>query len=348
MRTLRSVQALRGVAALMVVLHHALSRQDVPFGIGAAGVDIFFVISGFIMWTISDRESAPGRFLLRRAIRIAPLYWLVTLFMAACAVLLPGKVFPSLTVDLASVVRSLLFIPYRDPHGGIFPVLVPGWTLNYEMAFYVLFAGCLLLRRSWRLPVMALAMIGLVASRAVVVRRNPVLVTYTDPLILEFLAGASLAEVWRRGVIAPTPVSATMLALGAGALVVEYLLRAEVSPLARPLLWGLPALATVAGAVMLEARGRLAEIPVLKILGDASYSIYLLHGLVVSLLFKLVGGLSPIAFCLAVVVASCAAGYASYRCFEKPFSAWLRRTIEGIRPDRALSGQAVAADPSAN
>ncbi|KQZ05902.1 hypothetical protein ASD21_18125 [Caulobacter sp. Root1455] len=333
MQTLRSVQSLRAVAALMVVLFHALSRQNVPFGIGAAGVDIFFVISGFIMWTISDRESAPGVFLRRRLIRIAPLYWLVTLFMAACAIVLPGKVFSTLTVDAASVVHSVLFLPHRDPQGQIFPVLTPGWTLNYEMAFYVLFAACLWLRRSWRLPAMAAVMIALVVAGLAFKPSHPLGVTYTDPLILEFLAGAILAEARRRGAIAPTPVAAGLLILGSATLVAQHLSAVQVWPLARPLIWGVPALAIVAGAVMLEARGRAVEAPLLKTLGDASYSIYLLHGLVVSLLFKLAGGLGAAAFCAAAVFASCAVGYASYRLFEKPFSGWLRRVTE--RPDRA-------------
>jgi exopolysaccharide production protein ExoZ len=347
MRTLQSVQCLRAVAALMVVLFHALSRRDVPFGIGAAGVDIFFVISGFIMWTISERETAPGRFLLRRLVRIAPLYWLVTLFMAACAVLAPGKIFPALTVDLNGVLHALAFIPHRDQRGEIFPVLTAGWTLNYEMAFYVLFAACLLLRRAWRLPAMAAVMLALVAAGLAFRPTQPAAVTYTDPLILEFLAGAVLAEVCRRGLAAPPPVAAGLLLLGSAALVAEHLLAVEVSPLARPLVWGVPALAIVAGAVMLEARGRVVEIPLLKVVGDASYSVYLLHGLVVSLLFKLMGGADAVLFCAVAVAVSCLVGYASYRLFERPSGAALRRLTERSKPPRAEARPIPAVDNAA-
>ncbi|HEX2801677.1 MAG TPA: acyltransferase, partial [Phenylobacterium sp.] len=82
----RSIQALRGLAALAVLVFHAADRAGGTFGVGASGVDVFFVISGFIMWVVTCRETpTPARFLARRAERIAPLYWLVTLGTAAVA-----------------------------------------------------------------------------------------------------------------------------------------------------------------------------------------------------------------------------------------------------------------------
>jgi exopolysaccharide production protein ExoZ len=127
---LKSIQILRAAAALGVLLDHAGRWLDVApiVDIGAAGVDLFFVISGFIMVYTSERlfgqTGAPQRFLARRIIRIVPLYWTLTAF-AALVLFGFGP----------NTLGSYLFIP---THRG--PILTVGWTLNYEMMFYSLFA----------------------------------------------------------------------------------------------------------------------------------------------------------------------------------------------------------------
>jgi exopolysaccharide production protein ExoZ len=337
MRTIKSVQYLRAVAALMVLMFHALSRVGVGFEMGNAGVDIFFVISGFIMWMVSRRESAPGVFLSRRLIRIAPLYWGVTLLTAGCAILLPGKIFPNMTVTTAALIQSLLFIPHRDALGHVFPVVVPGWTLVYEMGFYLLFALCLLAPRAWRLWIMTGVMAVAVGLGLLFHSQNPALATYTAPIILEFVAGCWLAQAWEREFTAPALASLALMAAGVLALVVEAALGISVSPLARPLLWGLPAFAIVAGVVLLETKVTPPDWPLVKTVGDASYSIYLLHGFVVSLCFKLAGKAPAPLYLASVIVASCVIGYLSFVLFEKPASAWLKRFAPrtSIEPARA-------------
>src|ERR1700761_114555 len=110
-----SIQYLRGLAALGVLLFHASQRAGGACGAGAAGVDVFFVISGFIMWTVSARRATgPGDFLLRRAGRIAPLYWAVTLLVVGLDLLRPS-LFPNMRLNAPHVILSLLFLPHRDP-----------------------------------------------------------------------------------------------------------------------------------------------------------------------------------------------------------------------------------------
>jgi hypothetical protein len=125
---LSSIQVLRGIAAVMVVLFHVCGFQ-----IGAAGVDIFFVISGFIMFhtnrNVFGLTGAAILFLKRRILRIAPLYWLCSAFA-----FWPG-------VELKSLVASVLFVPVRSEDGSIHTVLAPGWSLNFEMFFYIVFGG---------------------------------------------------------------------------------------------------------------------------------------------------------------------------------------------------------------
>jgi exopolysaccharide production protein ExoZ len=131
MRKFDSIQYLRAVAALAVVLYHAGGlRHGDTFAVGAAGVDIFFVISGFVMWSTSSAHPQSAReFFIRRLARVAPMYWLLTLLLVAGALLVPAA-FPRLKLETFHTTLSLLFIPARSPVNDqlLWPVLVQGWT----------------------------------------------------------------------------------------------------------------------------------------------------------------------------------------------------------------------------
>ena len=132
-RSIQSVQALRALAALLVVFEHVDMAK-----VGAFGVDIFFVISGFVIAYVS-RTDTPARFMLKRLFRIIPLYWSATVLVFLVACLAPWAL-KSTTNDLGDLIKSLLFIPYMKDSGAVQPVLFLGWTLNYEMFFYAIFA----------------------------------------------------------------------------------------------------------------------------------------------------------------------------------------------------------------
>jgi exopolysaccharide production protein ExoZ len=198
---LSSIHYLRALAAVAVVESHATRGL-----LGQAGVDVFFVISGFIMWTITSRETAPRIFFQRRLIRIVPLYWTATLIMAF---------HQKVAVD--AVVKSLYFIPFFGEKGQIWPVLVPGWTLNYEMFFYVLVGATLLLPRRIQLACLIVGLCSLSLSHPFVVwLRDPVLLTYTNPLVLEFLAGILIAEGRFRTQLPGSIGGFLLLAIGMG------------------------------------------------------------------------------------------------------------------------------------
>lgn len=143
------IQVLRAIAALLVVFGHSVevleSRGQTPFisihlsrFFSTFGVFLFFMISGFIMITSSiglyDKPRGPQTFLARRICRIVPLYWIVTLvYVAKLAVV--GEM-----PDVSGVLQSLFFIPYNGTRPDMHPIFGVGWTLNYEMEFYVLFA----------------------------------------------------------------------------------------------------------------------------------------------------------------------------------------------------------------
>ena len=157
------LQALRAIAAWLVVADHALidvnhgelqnPATSVAWAIGNVGVYIFFVISGFIMvhisWDDFGRRGAAPNFLRRRIIRIVPLYWLATI---AALVFHRVSATHGAHAGWSELVRSLLFIPYRDEDVGWAPILRQGWTLNYEMMFYAIFTVALSFRRQIALP----------------------------------------------------------------------------------------------------------------------------------------------------------------------------------------------------
>ena len=330
MPVFRSIQYLRALAALAVLVFHAMQRAGAPVTVAAAGVDVFFVISGFIMGStvgvLTAGAASPGRFLLHRLIRIAPLYWAVTLALAVAATV-PGLL-PNLRASASHLALSLLFIPHLDPAGGIFPLLVPGWTLDYEMAFYLVFAAALWLPRRRRLFAVTAALGGLVAAGALFRLSGALWQTYTDPILLEFAAGLALAVAAARGRLPGRPASAALAAVGAAAFAAQPFLP-ESGPAWRLLLWGLPALLIVTGALGLERRAESWLGAVLFKLGGASYAIYLLHGMVVSACWRLLHGAPLPVFVGACLAGSALLGLGCHVMVERPVTLALRRVVDG-------------------
>jgi exopolysaccharide production protein ExoZ len=200
---IRSVQYLRGLAAMLVVWYHAATQipSNVPFipgEFGKYGVDLFFAISGFIMLvTTWDKPMTPVQFMRHRIRRIVPLYWLVTLTLVAAMALRS-----SASLTGAAVVKSLLFVPYVSLAWSgpgllhIRPVLMQGWTLSYEMFFYVLFAALLLVNRELRLILMVGILSALVLAGNLFHPNAAPLQVYTDPRLLEFAVGMILGRLW--------------------------------------------------------------------------------------------------------------------------------------------------------
>jgi len=322
--TIYGIQYLRAFAALGVVVFHAAERTGHHFAIGAAGVDIFFVISGFIMWVISERRSmSPLSFLRDRVQRIAPVYWLATIVMV-----LGGLVglFPNLVLSPAHVMASLLFVPTPSPSTGeVWPVLVQGWTLNYEMFFYALFALTLLVPRSRRLLAITACFLLLVGLGYAIDSDNTVFVTYTRPIILEFVAGMIIAELWLRGRVPGTNAGLALVATaisGFAALAVFRLPFDEfvLGPLAVMLVFG---------TLALEHRGWFRGRGMPMLLGDASYSIYLWHTFAISVVVKVCAraGVDLALSAFLAVLAGMALGVAAYILFEKPLTRRLRSRV---------------------
>lgn len=271
------VQYLRGIAALMVVWHHARDQMPglatiIKGNFGTSGVDLFFVISGFIMVITTSATTSPGAFAIKRIIRVVPMYWLLTVLMVAIWAIKPD-LFKTLNVTSVSLVQSLLFIPHFSDAfpEQVWPLLVPGWTLNFEMFFYAVFAVSLVLPPKTRLVAFTAVFVLLVLSPYVnAPYQSAAARIYTSPLLLEFLAGAWIGRIWLKKVFSLS----TLMSLGLFVLGVLMLISRDSPPLG-VFTQILGASLVVLGA--LNVRFSKWNSKFLLALGNSSYSLYLTH-----------------------------------------------------------------------
>jgi exopolysaccharide production protein ExoZ len=286
---LYSIQYLRALAAAAVVLSHAAdsllgrSSRLIDLGYGADGVDIFFVVSGFIMYyTTFDTEMGPKAFLSKRLIRIFPLYFILSSAMFVLTRLHPAS-FNRESPNLLAYLESVLFIPHWNPREhDLQPIIGQGWTLNYEMFFYVVFAASLLLGKSLRGIAVLPVMVALVVLGSFCPVDSPVFITYTSPLMLEFCLGIIIAACFLgpRKLAIGLSLSLVVVLVVAAACLYRWQPNSYASLSTRALFAGLPCGLLVAIMVSIERRGWLPYSALLVVIGDASYSLYLDHGFV--------------------------------------------------------------------
>lgn len=314
MGRLAGIQHLRALAAVGVVIFHATGRIGEAWNVGAHGVDLFFVISGFLMITISSRRPAPLRFLRDRLSRIVPAYWLATTVMVIGGT---AHFFPRMTLTPPHVLGSYLFVPVRAPSGDIVPLLVQGWTLDLEVAFYVLFAGLLLLKSPARvMAAMTIIMLGACALIGVAPAGSDVYTFYANPMILEFALGGWLG-------VACMSRDNRLKAAGGVLLLAVGLLGlwlAGSQQVVRVAGIGTAAAAMLGGVIAIERRGMLPRLRLLRHLGDASYSIYLWHTLALSIVIGVarhLGSGYEITL-IASIVGAVAAGVCAHHLIDRP------------------------------
>jgi len=275
---LHALQYLRAVAALAVVYSHTViqveSYAPLLLEFGGFGVDIFFVISGFIMVFISKPTDTPRAFIINRVRRVVPLYWFFTLAMACILLFLP-MLFKRSVFDWQAFALSLAFIPYESIAypGQLWPIVAPGWSLNYEMYFYVLFALSLFFAPRLRVPIVIGLLIVIVVIAKASASDSAVALFYGHDVVFEFVFGMALAVAWRRGFRIPPGLAIALVVVGMALLLVRL-------PTLRALAFGLPALMVVTGALYIK----LPENRLGVLLGDASYSLYLCHLFVLGVL----------------------------------------------------------------
>ncbi len=339
---LHALQYLRAAAALAVVYSHAAAQvpayaELLPQG-GAFGVDVFFVISGFIMVWIARPEDTPGRFMLNRVRRVVPLYWFFTLAMAAILLVLPG-LFRNSVFDLGSLAASLAFWPHESAAhpGALWPIVAPGWSLNYEMYFYVLFALSLFAPARWRVAATVAAIVLVWGVAHALPGDAALLVFHRETVVFEFALGMGLAVAWRRGWTLPPVAGASLLVVGS-----LWLMYGTGWPHFVSL--SLPALLVVAGTLAVRA----PNLRWATLLGDSSYALYLSHIFVLGAANKLLlppvsaalgnGASAAWAFVLLACIACTLVGLVVHFTIDN----WLLRA-ERVR--RLLPGRGRAAAP---
>ena len=326
------IQVLRFFAAVAVVAFHALGAPPKGFEVpesalsfalsyGGRGVDLFFVISGFVIfYATHSSKLTPAEFLRRRVERIVPLYFFVIFVVTMLAVTLPAIFGTPNWYTPRHILKSLAFIAFTD---GDMPVVYVGWSLEYEMYFYLATALLMALTRDvWRNIVVifsALAVAGQIPGVGAALGNYAF---FADPMILEFVLGVIVGSVFVNGRIGwPMPVAAAC-AIAAVLL---------TDPANRVIVSGIPSAGLVAAAAWASRKRIDPSWPerALARLGDASYSIYLAQVETVSLASVAVAGLIPaIPPLLLLMVTSCivvALGLALNILVERPLLKLCRR-----------------------
>ena len=187
------LQIIRLFAASMIILYHT----DLIGGRGYFGVQIFFVISGFLAFHSTRRPVSAGRYLLRRCIRLLPLYWIFTVLTFLVLTVRPGISNMS-DEDPVHFLFSMLFIPFRGKAGAVLPILAVGWTMQYEMAFTLLFSLSLLVSHRHRALICSLLLLGLTAVGLFLKPKPLFLKYYASEHLIDFSLGLLSGFLWHR------------------------------------------------------------------------------------------------------------------------------------------------------
>jgi exopolysaccharide production protein ExoZ len=345
---LTNIQVLRAVAAYLVVFVHLsellpeTAMTTFLHNKGYSGVDLFFVISGFIMvYTTSRTKISAGQFLLNRIKRIVPLYYFVTFFVFGIAISFPF-ILQNTSADSYALLKSLAFVPFEKSPGRIYPLYYLGWTLNYEMFFYLIFALSLSLWYELRVKLCAAMILGLVLF-GLYIRdsNNVILYFYSQPIMLDFSLGMVLAlfrdqisaAMHRIPALPWLTLAFSIIAL----LTVPSFLSIAPSPYAPPTntfaTFGIPAALIVMTAIGFDdVRSRGQPWQCFQEIGNASYSIYLTHFFIVGALIGFANHLhlSPVPRTMLALIAVpliAIFGICLYRFFERPIMSILTRRI---------------------
>ncbi len=356
LNTLSSLQVLRGFAASLVVFHHAaraftanwpadaappsfwIFSSERIVGVGAIGVDIFFLISGFIMVFVSpayvNRKKPARDFIIRRTIRVYPMYAIATLLIIAIAFL---RFYRHSSIDtlppisLSRIAGAFAFVPTFDENGNVQPILGVGWTLFYEMFFYLCFAAVVAILRRRIVGPLAVVFCSVNALAWIFGGEDAISKFFGNTIVFEFLFGCAIGSLFQRQAITAA-YAWPVLFIGLGLMIAGSAVAFPES--ARFVFWGVPSMIVLLSCLKLE----LAHIKcprILLLLGDASYSVYLFHVIVIyesrDIARKLIdlsrfpGDLIVTVFAILAIIS----GTIVYRLVEAPLNTLLLRLYRG-------------------
>jgi exopolysaccharide production protein ExoZ len=365
---LESIQAMRGIAALLVVVAHSISLATsgrategwalvghigyFPF-FGAIGVDLFFVISGFVMaFSVAKTKGGPRSasvFLAKRWTRIAPPYWIASIVMVALSVLGLSN---AVRMDAISTFNLIMFVPWADNSAYTLPPLYVGWTLSFEFSFYLLVAVMVAFGLAQRMKVLALALVVMVTLGLVFPTEVFILGWFSNPILLEFAFGIGAYLMWSSGWMDRRRSLCIAAGLvGCGALILQLVigygriwdmgavLDGRLS-LARVIIWGIPAFLIFVAVLPLRPGINFASTGLMR-LGDASFSVYLVHIPVLYVLDRMLET-SPVKLPADIImilgtIVAVSAGFVYFRRVEKPMTALASNKVTAILATRATA-----------
>jgi len=312
-----SIQVLRFLAAFSVMMVH------LPiFGFGAWGVDIFFVISGFIMMYVTEFNER--NFFIKRIIRVVPLYWILTMGVFSLAIFFPGLL-NNTTANLEHLIKSLFFVPFDKNGTGHFPILFLGWTLNFEIIFYLLFSIALFVSKKNRFILCTTLIILFLFLNFFLTDKDFIFNSYYDFIFLEFIFGMSAFVIWSR---LKDTIKINFLnhcTFFLIILIIAFILNSLT--FIRVVHYGVFSFMLLTYFLFFLSNIKFPKIVVS--LGDASYCMYLLHPYIVQFFYKIFridnyNLLIQSVFTIIIITLVCLVSLLIYNSIEKPINKNLR------------------------
>lgn len=307
-----SIQAMRGLAALSVIFHHIYFIEN-----GSFGVDLFFCISGFIMMYVTHISTE--KFMIKRLIRIVPLYYSIT-FATFAGILIYPSLFDKTIADPVYLLKSCLFLTplFGGPEQ---PVVKVGWTLNYEMLFYLVIWIAMHVNKKYRGAIASFILVCLI-----VIGR---LRGTDNTIMLEFIYGIIAYELLRRldyGRVKNIRNRKVFVMLGLAALCLIFMISVKYVHMLhganRIAVYGVPAFILF---ILVFVAGYGKRIPSFCVyLGNISYSVYLMHYFIARFFNKFGESLPKPVIIVSVMGLSLAAGSVSFYVFERKLNGLLR------------------------
>lgn len=329
---INSIQALRGIACLFVILTH------IEFiGIGAFGVELFFCISGFIMMYSTQKKEQP-HFLVKRLIRIIPLYYFITI-ITLLAILFVPSMFQEVHFEWSYFFKSLCFIPF-DITGQytIQPLMRIGWTVNYEILFYLIFFCAMKINHKHRGIIASLLIILFTYIHKLISFNNIPLYFYTNPIILEFVIGILIYYIYqflqkkKEYFLSHSYLSIILILLIVSTFLYLCTLgvHAEIYEMQRVIHWGIPCAIIFLSALVLEFYYQPPKF--LIQLGNISFSVYLMHYYIIQFIGRKVFDFSSLSInstigALIGIALSILTGYTTWYFIEKKLTQSLTKQL---------------------
>lgn len=343
-RNIEAIQFLRFVAAALVTFYHSALFLNltwpgtVPSGLvylstfGKCGVHVFFVISGFVMvyTSFAKEHLTPQSFWIRRMIRIFPIYWVYALVYLLYDFLVQGgtKLFQPETIS------SLLLLPNYSPW-----IIYQAWTLSYELYFYAWFALALIMRPPIGLALLTVIFLASIAVGLAYPPTNEFTRLVTSSLLAEFLAGAWIGYLVVSGVKIGRFAATSLIGVGLAGFLAGLAFGYSRVPFVFS--WGLPSILLIAGIVFAEIEWRMPRIVrSLSFLGDSSYSLYLLHTLLIMAMLTVLlafdlhssGWFASMAICCVLTSVSIVVAAAAYKHLERVIVGALQQRAKALIP----------------